>query len=148
MLMRIDKDRYINADRILAIIPHTVASTPENTAYVILLSERLQVTVPESVVNYITQSAGVDDAIVLEPPQESSLISRLAVYLRDSATGATWNMLEEYFENTGSTDLQAAVNELLANNTVKVQYASDEGPRFYYASTFPVPSNASVNAGW
>lgn len=138
MLIKIDKDRYINSDHIIAMTPIT-ATTPGvleaiptgNVRLIMTDSTRLEI--PSTIADYIAQTLDAHDAFTTEQPQEMSLQSRLAIHLRNQSAGQSLNMLASVFTDTDKYSIEAALNELDANNVVHA-LGVDEDRLFYHAS--------------
>ncbi len=125
MLIKIDKDRYINSEHISMIAPSTDGDL---SVYLIALlgrdftSEGIETTA--AVVEYIKTILDVDDHFT-EQSVTLSLSSRIAILLSNSAEPKTLEQIAKSF-NAWTTDdctnIRTSVTELLFNNIIRSEF--------------------------
>lgn len=131
MLIKIDKDRYINSDHIVLIEPHLASN-----AALVLLTTGHQIAVPLTIVAYITQVLDANDAYTEEQLAELSLESRLAQFLRNQSAGQSTERLCTQFKDDKPEQICIALENLLASNTVRA--LGDNINSLYYHASNPI----------
>ena len=141
MLIKIDKDRYINSEHISMIAPST--NGDPNVYFIALLGRNLDsegIETTAAVVEYIKTILDADDHYS-EDTITLSLSSRLAIDLSNRAAPASLNDLVYNFDflDAGPEAVEVSLNELLANNVIRselrngVPYYSHAANASHYA---------------
>ncbi len=135
MLIKIDKDRYINSEHISMIAPSTDGDV--SVYFIALLgrdfkSEGIETTA--AVVEYIKTILDVDNHFT-EQSVTLSLSSQIAIILSNSAEPKTLKQIAEFFNLNISLpeihstaawmDIEASVNKLLLTNVIRSEYRND-----------------------
>jgi len=136
MFIKIDKERVINTDQLIAILPagelrlYTIdqdtgltgeLALDENETILVMTREYIRTT--SAIASYIIQLVDAADGFVeaTDKPQELSLKSRIAILLRNQIDGMTVAELQTELHlhtDTLIMELDTALNELIVSNTI------------------------------
>lgn len=136
MLIKIDNERFINSDHIIMIVP----CIPDETVNIYLLENHCLET-SLAVANYVTQTLDASDAFTEDQPQELSIESQLAQFLRNQAAGQSFEHICRRFPDRQTITLTAALSTLLTQNVAR-NLGNTDSPLYYHASN-PVVAGAS-----
>jgi hypothetical protein len=115
MLIKIDKDRYINSEHISMIAPG-VAS---DEYFILLLGQdydKAGVQTTATVVAYLAMILDADENYS-DDPVELSLTSRIAIYLSNSANARSLEEIPSFFD-APLEEIEVSINELLAQGVI------------------------------
>lgn len=135
MLIKIDKDRFINSDHIVIMYPPT-----EEEVGVKLITNDI-IHIPTTVATYITQVLDANDAYTEEKPTELSLESQIAQFLRDQAAGQSFEHIHRNFPDREGVSLHAALKTLTAYNVI--HKVGDTDASLYYHASNPIIAGPS-----
>lgn len=131
MLIKIDNDRYINSDHIIYMSP---AYAEHDRPHILLTGGCLHYT-DWSIIEYIAKVLDTNDALTItEQPQQLSLPSRLAHFLRNQSAGIMFQDIQTAFPQEPIMAIQAALNELDASNTIRALGTDESSLLYYHAS--------------
>lgn len=140
-LIKLDNDCYINPERIAILAP----STQKPGFWVLALSGTQPIQISAAAASYLLTVIDIDNAfagdIESAIPLERTLASRIASYLQNQASGVHFEDIESaMLEQTGqgTTETEKALNELLAQGTVRY------GPN----NTFLHATHAAPSVEW
>lgn len=131
-LIKIDEDTYINSDQIIMICADDNFMPVADGYKRIWFSNGLLRDIPDNVALYIAQALDANEAFTNQQPAEMSLASRIAAFLRNQSAGVSLTRLRVEFGD--SEELQAALNELDANNVIHSLGTDDDSILYYHAS--------------